>query len=151
MYQNVIIPYLHEAQRISDDTPPIIRRLNLQWQPLVFHSGRLMDVELVDVVRHRHTVPDNVWKTRGCQCSFRLLMMGGVSSETCWVSYKYGIIKFWYIAASCCFFFMNHNKQIRSVILIPCKMSVARNTHDTRKCIGIFGRRTWRVEASWVS
>ena len=35
----------------------------------------------------------HVWKTRGCQCSFRLLMMGGVSPETCWASYKYGIIK----------------------------------------------------------
>jgi len=33
-------------------------------------------------------------KTRGCQCSFRLLMMGGVSPETCWASYNYGIIKF---------------------------------------------------------
>jgi len=41
---------------------------------------------------------------RGCQCSFRLLMMGGVSPETCWPSYKYGIIKFWYIVASCCIF-----------------------------------------------
>ena len=51
-----------------------------------------------------HTVPDNVhqlhiqttfhvWKTRGCQCSFRFLMMGGLSPETCWASYKYGIIK----------------------------------------------------------
>jgi len=36
----------------------------------------------------------------GCQCSFRLLMMGGVSSEKCWASYKYGIIKFWYTVAS---------------------------------------------------
>jgi hypothetical protein len=34
----------------------------------------------------------HVWKTRGCQCSFRLLMMGGVSPETCWASYKHGII-----------------------------------------------------------
>jgi len=42
----------------------------------------------------------HVWKTRGCQCSFRLLMMSGVSPETCWASYKYGIIKFWYIVAS---------------------------------------------------
>jgi hypothetical protein len=51
-----------------------------------------------------HTVPDNVhqphvqtkfhvWKTRGCQCSFRLLMMGGVLPEICWASYKYRIIK----------------------------------------------------------
>jgi hypothetical protein len=57
-------------------------------------SGRLLDVQLVDVVRHSDTVPDNVQqlhvqlpstyeKTRGCQCSFRLLMLGGVSPETC--------------------------------------------------------------------
>ena len=47
-------------------------------------------------------------KTRGCQCSFSLLIIGGVSSETCWVSYKYGIIKSWCIVASCwIFFFMN--------------------------------------------
>jgi len=46
----------------------------------------------------------HVWKTRGCQCSFRLLVMGGVSPETCWASYKYGIIKFWYILASCWIF-----------------------------------------------
>ena len=48
-----------------------------------------------------------VCKTRGCQCSFRLLMMGGVSPETCWASYKYGIIKIdtlLYLVGS---FFMN--------------------------------------------
>jgi hypothetical protein len=43
----------------------------------------------------------HIWKTRSCQCSFRLLMMGGVSPKTCWVSYKYGIIKFWLIVAFC--------------------------------------------------
>jgi len=48
-----------------------------------------------------------VWKTRGCQCSFRLLMMGDLSPETYWALYKYGIIKFWYIVASCWIFFMN--------------------------------------------
>jgi hypothetical protein len=60
------------------------------------------------------TVPDNLhqlhvprMKTRGCQCSFRLLIMGGVSPETCWASYKYGIIKFWYVVAFLGFFFMN--------------------------------------------
>jgi hypothetical protein len=46
----------------------------------------------------------HVWKTGGCRCSFRLLMMDGVSPETCWASYKYGIIKFWYIVASCWIF-----------------------------------------------
>jgi hypothetical protein len=46
----------------------------------------------------------HIWKTRGCQCSFRFLMMGGVSPKTSWASYKYGIINFWYIAASCWIF-----------------------------------------------
>jgi hypothetical protein len=46
----------------------------------------------------------HIWKTRGYQCSFRLLMMGSVLPETCWASYKYGIIKFWYIVASCWIF-----------------------------------------------
>jgi hypothetical protein len=31
-------------------------------------------------------------------------MMRSVSPETCWASYKYGIIKFWYIVASCWIF-----------------------------------------------
>jgi hypothetical protein len=50
----------------------------------------------------------HVWRTRGCQCSFRLLMMDGVSLKTSWVLYKYRIIK---ILIRCCillnFFFMN--------------------------------------------
>jgi hypothetical protein len=51
--------------------------------------------------RHPTTSPTtfHIWKTRGCQCRFRLLMMGGVSPETCWASYKYGIIK---ILIHCC-------------------------------------------------
>ena len=36
----------------------------------------------------------HVCKIRGCWCSFELLMMGGVSPETCWASYKHGIINF---------------------------------------------------------
>jgi hypothetical protein len=46
-------------------------------------------------------------KARGCQGSFRLLMMDAVSPETCWASYKYEI-KFWYIVTSCCIFYMNY-------------------------------------------
>ena len=39
-------------------------------------------------------------KTRDCQCSFRLLMMGGVSPETCWASKKWNN-KIW---IHCCIF-----------------------------------------------
>jgi hypothetical protein len=47
-----------------------------------------------------------------CSCwtlsgSFRLLMMGGVSPETCWASHKYET-KFWYTVASCWIFFVNY-------------------------------------------
>ena len=62
-------------------TPPIIRSLKLHWQPLVLHT----------------------WKVVG-------LLVGGrcqaqcAWQQTCWASYKYGIIKFWYIVASCWIF-----------------------------------------------
>jgi len=111
MCQNFVIPYLYEAQHVSGDTPPIIRSLKLHWQPLVFHTWKVVGLVEVDVIRHSLTMSTStcpttfhVWKTRGCQCSFRLLMMGGVSPETCWASYKYGITKFWHIVASCWIF-----------------------------------------------
>ena len=69
MYQNFIIPYLSEAQHVSGDTPPIIRSLKLHWQPLVFHTwkvvGRVVggrcqaQYEKVPLAPS-HTVPDNV-------------------------------------------------------------------------------------------
>jgi hypothetical protein len=37
-------------------------------------------------------------------------MIGGVSLETCWALYKYGIIKFWNIVASCWIFLYEHLK-----------------------------------------
>jgi hypothetical protein len=125
-------------------TPPIIRSLKLHWQPLVFHTWKVvstcswwttcfgrhtahhqesktalaatdfsyvvgcLDVQSVENVHQLHVQTTfHVWKTRGCQCSFRLLMMGGVLLKTYWASYKYGIIKFWYLVASCWIFFMN--------------------------------------------
>jgi hypothetical protein len=42
MYQNFIIPYLYEAQHVSGTTPPIIRSLKLHWQPLVFHTWKVV-------------------------------------------------------------------------------------------------------------
>ena len=42
MYQHFIIPYLYEAQHVSDDTPPIIRSLKLHWLPLVFHTWKVV-------------------------------------------------------------------------------------------------------------
>jgi len=42
MYQNFIIPYLYEAQHVSGDTSAIIRSLKLHWQPLVFHTWKVV-------------------------------------------------------------------------------------------------------------
>jgi hypothetical protein len=42
MYQNFIIPYLYEAPHVLGDTPPIIRSLKLYWQPLVFHTWKVV-------------------------------------------------------------------------------------------------------------
>jgi hypothetical protein len=46
----------------------------------------------------------NVCKTRGCNYSFELLMMGSVLPETCWATKKHWNNKFYYMFASCWFF-----------------------------------------------
>jgi len=111
-----IIPYLYEAQHVSGDTPPSIRSLKLHWQPLVFRTWKVVG-RVVGGRCQAHTVPRppttrpttfQVWKTTGCQCSFRLLMMGGLSPETCWASYKYGIINSDTLLHLVRFFFMNY-------------------------------------------
>jgi len=38
----IFISYLYEAQHVSGDTPPIIWSLKLHWQPLVFHTWRVV-------------------------------------------------------------------------------------------------------------
>jgi hypothetical protein len=62
---------LNEAQHVSGDTPPIIRSLKLHKQPLVLRNT----VEGCRVC--------SCWTLSGSVSSFRLLMMGGVSPETC--------------------------------------------------------------------
>jgi hypothetical protein len=42
MYQNFIIPDLYKAQHVSGDTPPIIKSLKLHWQPLAFHTWKVV-------------------------------------------------------------------------------------------------------------
>jgi hypothetical protein len=56
MYQNFIIPDLYEAQYVSGDTQSIIRSLKLHWQPLVFHTWKIVG----RVVGGGGGVPDNV-------------------------------------------------------------------------------------------
>jgi len=55
MYQNFIIPYLYEVQHVSSDTPSITRSLKLYWQPLVFHTWKVVG----HVVGGQY-VPDNL-------------------------------------------------------------------------------------------
>ena len=42
VYQNFIIPYLYDTEHVSGDTLPIIRSLKLHWQPLVFHTWKVV-------------------------------------------------------------------------------------------------------------
>ena len=42
MYQNFINLYLHEAQHVSGGTLSTIRSLKLHWQPLVFHTWKVV-------------------------------------------------------------------------------------------------------------
>ena len=94
--------------------PPIIRSANDCIYSIWYLSNRYCYLPLswkswnrfecaVGGVNQLHVQQPSTYKkkTRGCLCSFRLLMMGGASSETCWASYKYGTIKkVWYIIAS---------------------------------------------------
>jgi hypothetical protein len=50
----------------------------------------------------------HVCKTRGCCCSFELLMMDCVSLETCWASYKHRIINLDTMLHLIGYFCMNH-------------------------------------------
>jgi hypothetical protein len=50
----------------------------------------------------------NVCKTRGWITVFELLMMNGVSLETCWAIKKHWNNKFYYTVASCCLFLHHH-------------------------------------------
>jgi hypothetical protein len=59
MYQNFIIPYLYEAQHVSCDTPPIIRSLKLHWQPLAFHTWRVVRRVAIGRCQAQY-VPNNV-------------------------------------------------------------------------------------------
>jgi hypothetical protein len=59
IYQNFIIPYLHEAQHVSGDTSPVIKGLKLHWQPLVFHTWKVIG-RVIGERCQAHTVPDKV-------------------------------------------------------------------------------------------
>ena len=84
---------LNEGQHVSGNTPPIIRSLKLHKQPLVSHTWNVVGrAVFVYATWQRPTAARpttiHVCKTRSCLCSFRLLMMGGVSPETRWASFK---------------------------------------------------------------
>ena len=106
----LLSPILNEAQHVSGYTPPIIRSLRLHKQPLVLYTWKVVGHVVAGhcQVAYATTTAFHVCKTRGCLCSFRLLMMGGVLPETCWASYKYGIINFDTLLHLVGFFCTNH-------------------------------------------
>jgi hypothetical protein len=91
--KDLLFLVLNEAQHVSGDTLPIIRSLKLHKQSLVLHVWKVVGhcrVAYATWQRPITACPTAFYacKTRGCLCSFRLLMMGGVSPETCWASFK---------------------------------------------------------------
>jgi hypothetical protein len=56
----IFISYLYEAQHVSGDTPPIIRSLKLQLQPLVFHTLRVVGRLVAGHCQVDYSLPDSV-------------------------------------------------------------------------------------------
>jgi len=63
------ISYLHEAQHVSGDIPPIIRILKLHQQPLILHTWRGVGRVVAGRSQRPATtrpITLHVCKTRGC-------------------------------------------------------------------------------------
>ena len=104
MYQNFIIPYFKRSstcfrQHIAHHQEPKTAQAASGFAYVIgcrmCHC--LTSGTLPDNVQQLHVwQPSTVsCKTRGCLCSFRLLMMGGMSPETCWASFKIRNNKIW--------------------------------------------------------
>ena len=55
-----IIPYIYEAKHVSGDTPPIIRSLKLNWQPLVLHTLKVVGRVVVGRCKAEYPLPGSV-------------------------------------------------------------------------------------------
>ena len=102
--------------------------LKLHWQPLVFHTWKV--VGRVGGGRcQAHCAwqqPSTYENPEAASAVLGRLMMGVVSPETCWASYKYGVIKFCYIVASCWIFlceFTCVSSRILDYVQGECKQS----------------------------
>ena len=62
MYQNVIIPYLYEAQHVSGDTPPIIRSLKMHRLVGRVFGGRCQAQYVPDNVRQIHVQQPSMYE-----------------------------------------------------------------------------------------
>jgi hypothetical protein len=81
---------LNEAQHVSGDTLPIIGSLKMHKQPLVLHAWKVVGRAVVGrsvcyLTTSNNYMSDNLPRTQNQRLlvHFRLLMMGGVSPETC--------------------------------------------------------------------
>ena len=66
----------------------------------------LLDADSVQQPQRPTT--SHVCKTRACLSGFELLMMGGVSPETCWALFKHGIINVDTVLHLIGYFYMNY-------------------------------------------
>jgi hypothetical protein len=103
--KDFIIPYLYETRHVSGDISPVIRSLNCTgslWFFIRVVGGRCQaQYNVPDNVHQLHVQqPSTYEKPEAASAVLGSWWRGGVSPETCRASYKYGIIKFWYIVAS---------------------------------------------------
>jgi hypothetical protein len=71
--------------------------LVLHMWKVVRHAG--IGLCQVTYTTWQHSTTFHLCKSRGCLCSFRLLMMGDMSPKTCWASFKIRNNKIWYTVA----------------------------------------------------
>jgi hypothetical protein len=143
---------LNEAQRVSGDTPPIIRSLKLHKQPLVLYTWKVVGRGCWTV--SVFTLPDNVQKLHVRQPSTYAKPEAASAVLGFWwwavcrpkhveLHIKQGIIKFWYTVASCWVFLCKKCTMVHG----STKVNVICILLNGRK-MGRCGRATWRCTST---
>ena len=142
------------AQHVSGDTSPIIRgsKTVIVASGFTYVFGCLLPLQWLSH-RSGNRQPKTYVKPEAAITVFELLMMGGVSLETCWAIKKHWNNKFYYTFASCWFFLCDlyydariHDHQVH-------KHNLAQDTDKRRAVRNIVMKLLipWNVGISWLA
>jgi len=136
VYQNLLFQCLLIAQHLSSDTPPIIK----SSKTVITASGFTYVLQTYVItasgftyVLQTYVIPEVVITV------FELLMMSGVSLETCWAINKHWNNKFWYTVASCWLFLYELYYDVRNHEHQVCWSPPQRRSNFPQSVL-----RTWR-------